>query len=248
MLQPSLSIGHRLSVVVPAYNEQTRLQKTLPEMWTYLQSLGIRYELIIVSDGSMDGTVALVRSYAVNHPNIEVIEYKPNHGKGYAVRKGMLAAKGDIVMFMDADLATPLDEIEKLIPYIINRQADVVIASRACKGAKLVVRQPWYRELGGRTFNLVVQLLAVPGIIDTQCGFKVFTKQASDRIFSVCEEDGFAFDIESLIVARQFGYGIKEIGVKWHHVDGSKVSLIRDALQMLGKLIQMRLRHRARKR
>ena len=89
MLQPSLSIGHRLSVVVPAYNEQTRLQKTLPEMWTYLASLGIRYELIIVSDGSMDGTVALIRSYAVDHPNIEVIDYKPNHGKGYAVRKGM---------------------------------------------------------------------------------------------------------------------------------------------------------------
>lgn len=245
MLQSSLTDGFRLSVVVPAYNEQTRLHSTLPEMWEYFNASGGDFEIIVVSDGSQDGTAALVRSFTVDHPQVRLIDYSPNHGKGYAVRTGMLEASGDIVMFMDADLATPLIETEKLMPYIVNKQADVVIASRACRGAKLEKRQPWYRELAGRTFNLIVQALAVPGIVDTQCGFKIFTKQASDQIFKRCVEDGFAFDIEAIVVARRLGYGVKELGVKWHHVDGSKVSLFRDANQMFRKLIEIRLRHRS---
>ncbi|MHB1461249.1 MAG: dolichyl-phosphate beta-glucosyltransferase [Armatimonadota bacterium] len=245
MLQSSLLHGHRLSVVIPAYNEQTRLHSTLPEMWDYFMASGSDFEIIIVSDGSSDGTAALVRSFAVEHPQVRLIDYTPNHGKGYAVRTGMLEARGDIVMFMDADLATPLDETANLLPYIVNNQADVVIASRACRGAKLEKRQPWYREMAGRCFNLIVQALAVPGIVDTQCGFKIFTKKASAQVFSRCQEDGFAFDIEAIVVARRLGFGVKEVGVKWHHVEGSKVSLFRDANQMFRKLIQIRQRHKS---
>lgn len=231
----------RLSVVIPAYNEEARIERTLARTVEYLDATEWRpYEVLVVSDGSTDRTEALVRAFAEAHPQVQLLAYQPNRGKGHAVRYGILRAQGEWVLFSDADLATPIEELEKLAPHL-KRGYDVAIGSRPLRESQLVVRQPFYREWAGRAFNKVVQLLAVRGIHDTQCGFKLFTHESAQAIFSLCRLDGFSFDFEALYYARRLGYTIAEVPIRWMHQEGSKVRMLRDGLRMLRDLVWLRL-------
>lgn len=233
-----------ISVVVPAYNEEKRLGDTLPVIYAYLKEHFAHFELLVVDDGSTDSTAAIVQEFAKQHTETRLISYQPNRGKGHAVRTGILQSRGEWILFCDADLATPIEELPNLAVKL-REGYDVAIASRAVRGARLVIRQPWYREFAGRSFNLMVQLLAVPGIHDTQCGFKLFRREAAREIFSRCEENGFSFDIEVLHVAMRLGYGIAEVPVRWMHHEGSKVRLLRDAVRMFLALLRISRKHHA---
>jgi len=229
----------RLSVIVPAYNEETRIGATLQRMVAYLEERGESFELIVVSDGSTDNTNAVVNKIAEAHVQLRLLTYSPNRGKGYAVRVGMLAATGERVLFSDADLATPIEEVEKLSE-ALDKGCDIAIGSRDTIGSELIRRQSFVREMGGRFFNQLVQLIAVPGIHDTQCGFKLFTRRAVQTIYPRCQIDHFAFDVEVLFLARKYGFRISEIPVRWAHQEGSKVRFVRDAIRMLKTLFRIR--------
>jgi len=233
-------ITPRLSVVIPAYNEQDRIERTLTRVVEYLDGRGEPYEILVVSDGSTDATEGIVQRFAQTHPQVKLFAYQPNRGKGYAVRYGILRAQGERILFSDADLATPIEELEKLEPYL-ERGYPVAIGSRPLRESQLVVRQPFYREMAGRAFNKVVQVLAVRGIHDTQCGFKLFTRDAAHAIFSRCRLNGFSFDFEALFYAQRLGYEIAEVPIRWMHQEGSKVRLLRDGLRMLRDLVWLRL-------
>jgi len=227
--------------VVPAYNEEERLGPFLERLQEYYEAQEYDWDVTVVSDGSRDSTEKIVLDFASSHPRFKLTAYQPNHGKGYAVRKGMLEAEGDLVLFCDADGATPQEETEKLLPRMLDG-ADVAIGSRPLQDSSLEIRQPLYRELLGRAFNKAVQLLAIRGIDDTQCGFKVFTRKASQDIFSRCKLDGFGFDFEALMIARDLGYRIDEVPIRWRHQEGSKVVLMRDGPRMLRDLVKLRLK------
>ena len=229
----------RLGVVIPAFNEEARLPRTLERVVEYYSSRSYTWRVLVVSDGSTDGTDALVRAAAARDRRVDLLAYAPNRGKGAAVRAGMLALDAELLLFCDADLATPQEETEKLLA-AVTAGADVAIGSRPVAGAELVVHQPLYREMLGRLFNKVVQLLAVPGIDDTQCGFKMFRRDAAREIFSRCKLDGFGFDFESMMIARDLGLKIAEVPIRWSHQEGSKVSMLRDGPRMLGDLFRLR--------
>lgn len=235
-----------LSVVVPAYNEEQRLPRTLCRLHEYYSEQDYAYDVTVVSDGSSDQTAAIVRAFAADHPEFRLLEYRPNRGKGYAVRAGVLAAEGEIVLFCDADLATPQEETEKLLVHMRD-SADVAIGSRPLAESKLEVRQPLYRELLGRAFNKAVQILGIRGIDDTQCGFKMFTRAAAQDIFKRCKVDGFGFDFEALMIAHDLGYRIDEVPIRWAHQEGSKVVLLRDGPRMLSDLVRLRLAGKRRR-
>lgn len=230
----------RLSVVIPAYNEEARLDKTLNQVLAYLDADWQPYEVLVVSDGSTDRTEQIALRFAERYPQVKRLAYQPNRGKGYAVRYGMLRAQGKWVLFSDADLATPIEELDKLAQQLDQGYA-IAIGSRPLRESQLIVRQPFYREWAGRAFNKVVQLLAVRGIRDTQCGFKLFTREAVQAIFPLCQLDGFSFDFEVLHYAQRLGYPIAEVPVRWMHQEGSKVSLLRDGFRMLRDLLWLRL-------
>ena len=230
-----------LSVVVPAYNEEDRIRPSLERLAAYYGEQPYPWDVTVVSDGSKDATNRIVEEFCTGNPKFRLIAYNPNRGKGYAVRKGVLEATGDWVLFCDADLATPQEETEKLLEHM-HHGADVAIGSRPLRESKLEVRQPWYRELLGRCFNKAVQTLAIKGIDDTQCGFKMFTKNAAQDIFSRCKLDGFSFDFEALMIARDLGYRIDEVPIRWAHQEGSKVVLMRDGPRMLRDLVKLRLK------
>lgn len=233
-----------LSVVVPAYNEEDRLRPSLERLLEYYSGAGYPYDVTIVSDGSRDQTNAIAEAFAAEHPTFRVLAYSPNRGKGYAVRTGILAAPGDIVLFCDADLATPQEETEKLLPSILADK-DVAIGSRPLKDSKLEKHQPFLREMFGRAANLVIQTLGVRGIKDTQCGFKMFKREVAQDIFSRCKLDGFSFDFEALMIARDLGYTIDEIPIRWAHQEGSKVVFWRDYPRAFRDLVKLRLMGKA---
>ena len=238
-----LTSDHRttLTVVVPAYNEEKRLGATLKRMLTYFDEQGDPFEIIVVDDGSTDGTASLVETISSCRKEVQLISYHPNHGKGYAVRQGMLAGRGERLLLSDADLATPIEEVEKLSAKL-NAGYDIAIGSRDVKGSELIKHQSWLRETGGKTFNRMVQLIAVPGIHDTQCGFKLFTRSSAQAIFSRCTVEHFAFDVEVLYIAiRIFGYRVAETPIRWAHQEGSSVVFWRDALRMAKTLFRIRL-------
>lgn len=236
----------RVSVIIPAYNEAERLPITLGATLDYFQARREPFEILVVDDGSRDGTAQVVSQFSQAHPDVSVqcLSYGGNRGKGYAVRYGMLRAGGDLRLFCDADLATPAEEYEVVLAAMEREKTEIGIGSRPLRQSHLMVHQPWYREWLGRGFNKAVQMLAVPGIADTQCGFKIFTARAAQDVFSRCRLDGFAFDSEALYVARRLGYTIAEVPIRWSHKAGSKVSMIRDGLKMLRDLSTIRLMHR----
>lgn len=236
----------KLSVIVPAYNEENRLPKTLYALDEYLKKQDYSYEILVVSDGSQDRTVEVVQELAQKIQNLRVIEEKVNHGKGYAVRKGMLEAKGAYRVFLDADNSTSIEHVEKLWPEF-KKGHEVVIGSRDIKGAEIVVRQPWWRQRLGDVFNLIVQVLSgLWGIWDTQCGFKGFSAHAAQRIFSRGVIDRWAFDVEALVVAKKLGYDIKEIPVRWVNDKESKVTFS-GMVKMLLEVLQITVNNIVRK-
>ncbi len=235
-----------VSVIIPAYNEAVRLPQTLAATADYFAAREEAFELLVVDDGSTDETAAVVSAFAAQRPTLDIqcLSYGGNRGKGYAVRYGMLRAGGERRVFCDADLATPAEEYDVVFAAMEEQNVPIGIGSRPLRASSLLVHQPWYREQLGRSFNAAVQLLAVPGIKDTQCGFKIFTADAAKAVFSRCRVDGFAFDSEALFIARRLGYGIAEVPIRWSHKDGSKVSMVRDGLRMLLDLSRIRWMHR----
>lgn len=240
---PQEQLAPALSVVVPAYNEAERILPSLEYMLKFLDAQPLSWELIVVSDGSTDDTVEKVQSALAGRPNARLISYGLNRGKGHAVRVGMLNAKGERVLFSDADLATPIEEFS-VLSAALDAGSDIAIGSRDLKGSRLDRRQSLIRELGGKAFNRVVRMLTVPGIHDTQCGFKLFTRAASQSVFSECKIDNFAFDVEVLYIATRIrNLKIAEIPVRWSHQEGSKVRFLRDGFRMLLAIKQIRNTH-----
>ena len=243
---PSRVVKCYLSIVVPAYNEQDRLPDTLTAIADYLGTREFSHELLVVDDGSRDSTRDVVREFAASRPWVRLVQYDDddgnalNKGKGFAVRAGIEAAVGRDILFSDADLSTPIEDMERLLPPISRGVCDVAIASRALPESNLDVRQPAHREWMGRRFNQIVQTLAVPGIVDTQCGFKAFRGDVAKKLFSLAQIDGFGFDPEILFLAHKFGYTIREIPVTWRHRDNSRVNPLTAPFSMFRELLEVR--------
>ena len=230
-----------LSVVIPAYNEQGRLEPTLRSYAGYFRGRAIAFELIVVDDGSRDGTTALVDRVAEELPELRLIRLAENRGKGYAVRSGVVNARGGLVLFADADGATPPEELERLRA-AIEAGADVAIGSRVLTTGATTVRARLHRRLIGRAFHLLVRLCGVQDIADTQCGFKLFRGEVAHALFSRMRTAGFSFDVEVLMMARLCGYRIAEVPVNWVHQPGSRINLVTDSVRMAGELLLIRAR------
>jgi len=216
-----------ISVIVPAYNEETRLPSTLNRIIEYLDGKQFSFaEILVVDDGSRDGTAAVISDFARRHPCVRLVPNPGNRGKGYSVRHGMLEARGDWALFTDADLSAPIEELEKLIEAAQRESAEVAIGSRALDRSLVGVHQPLLREYAGRFFNLVMRAVTGLKFRDTQCGFKLFQREAARRIFSMQRLERFGFDAEVLFIAGRLGYRTVETPVRWNDVAGSKVGTL----------------------
>jgi glycosyltransferase involved in cell wall biosynthesis len=237
---PNMSEEIYLSVIIPAYNEEKRLPKTLEEIDKYLREKPYNYEILVVNDGSKDRTVEVAKSLIPKIKNLKVTGYEKNRGKGFAVRFGMMEAKGKFRLFTDADNSTPIKEIEKMWPEF-EKGADVVIGSREIKGAILDPPQPLFRRFLGEGFKLLRKILVgLWEIQDTQCGFKCFRAEVVEKIFPKCKVDRFAFDPEILILAKKAGYKIKEIPIYWRNDPHSKVKF-KSIFNMAKDLLKIRM-------
>jgi len=230
-----------LSVVIPAYNEERRLNVTLGSMWRALRRRFADFEMIVINDGSIDGTATVVEDFSKKHFGVRLISYSPNRGKGYAVRQGILASRGQYVLFCDADQSTPIREVSKLLQAV--ECCDIAIGSRAIQESRIVQRQPFYREMMGKIFNKFVRLLAVPEIRDTQCGFKCFKGEVARELFRMSKINGFAFDVEILYLARKHKKKISEVGVFWRNDNDSRVHPVQHSIKMLYELVMVRVHH-----
>jgi dolichyl-phosphate beta-glucosyltransferase len=216
-----------LSIVIPAYNEERRLAPTLATVRAYLDSSPHRdAEIIVVNDGSRDSTAALVEAAAKDDPRVRLLNNPGNRGKGYSVRHGMLDARGEWILFSDADLSAPIDELGKLLDAARERNAAVALGSRALDRSLVGVHQSAFREFAGNVFNLVMRLLTGLRFSDTQCGFKLYRRDAAQAVFARQQLDGFGFDVEDLYIAKVLGLPAVEVAVRWNNVEGTKVSLL----------------------
>ena len=231
-----------LSVIIPAYNEAARLGKTVRAVVEYLRQNAPAAEVIVVDDGSSDETAEIARQSFSGAGDLRtsVISYKSNLGKGRAVRLGLLAARGDVTLFSDADLSTPITEAPKLVDPIVNGQYDVTFGSRALNRELIGVHQSWRREQGGRVFNLVVRLATGMPFWDTQCGFKAFRMSVCRPLIEAATIDRFGFDVELLYLAFRAGLKLKEVPVRWDHNEGSKVSVLSDSFKMVNEVALIR--------
>jgi glycosyltransferase involved in cell wall biosynthesis len=238
--EPGFFLNRSLSIVVPAYNESKRLPETIRKIEEYFShSHWDFHEIIIVDDGSSDATFQTASGFADANPNLRVLKNPGNRGKGYSVRHGMQEARGEWRLFSDADLSAPIEELDKLCHAVAQRKAKVAIGSRALDRSLIGVHQPGFRETAGRFFNAVMRVAVGLPIADTQCGFKLFHKDAAETVFSRQRLERFGFDVEILYVARKHGFQIAEIPVRWNHAEGSKVGMM-TGLQAFGELAQVR--------
>lgn len=228
-----------LSFIIPAYNEEQRLPYYLERVIGFFAGEPYSYEVIVVDDGSSDGTAALVKALMAQHSCLRLVALDRNRGKGFAVKTGMSAAKGQLRVFADADGATPVEEIRRLLD-AHGQGADIAIGSRAMRSDECVVTGRVHRKIMGTVFNGLIRSLAVRGIHDTQCGFKLFTASAAEDIFPRQRITGFGFDVELLFLARRFGYRIIEVPVNWSDVGGTKVRLVRDSFRMFSEVLRIR--------
>jgi dolichyl-phosphate beta-glucosyltransferase len=227
------------SFIIPAYNESERLANSLPKVFAYIRERQIQAEVIVVNDGSTDNTAEVTRSFAGRFPEIRLLENPGNRGKGYSVRNGMLHAKGDVLLFTDADLSSPIFEATKLFA-AIEKGADVAIGSRWLQAALQTERQPWYRQLYGRLFNLGLRIVLGLKYRDTQCGFKAFTRAAAQTVFSRQRVERWGFDPELLFLANKFKLRTVEVPVEWAHDHRSKINPVRDGLKMGIEVLDVR--------
>lgn len=224
-----------LSVIIPAHNEESRLPDTLEQVFHFLGGQSFESEVIVVENGSTDRTFDVARQFAERHANCRILQSEK--GKGAAVRCGMLAARGEYRFMCDADLSMPVEEIAKFIPPRLE-DVDIAIASREAKGA-VRYNEPSYRHLGGRGINYIIQMLILPGLNDTQCGFKCLRAQAAEELFQRQTLDGWSFDIELLYLARRRRYRLREIPIDWYYDPDTKVSAVRDALRMIADIFRI---------
>ncbi len=230
-----------LSVVIPCYNEEQRLPRTIEQVERYLDGKKVPYEVILVDDGSADGTRQVMDAAAERHNGIRVEALPHNRGKGRALALGVEAAKGDEILLTDADLSTPIEELDKL-QVALSNGVGIAIGSRALRASRVEVSQPIYRVLMGKAFNLVVQAVLLPGIWDTQCGFKLFKADVAHKVFAGLITDGFGYDPEVLYRARKQGIKIAEVPVVWRNSAPTKVSAVRSSLDMLRHVFRIRFR------
>ena len=230
-----------MSVVIPAFNEESRITATLGLIIEYLSGRDYEWEIVVADDGSSDQTSVLIGPVIVAHPNVRVLRL-PHRGKGWAVKNGMLAAEGEYRIICDADLSVPIAQVERLLPPTAP-DCDIVLGSREAPGAERI-GEPARRHIMGRVFNMMVSKLAVPGVSDTQCGFKCFRGEAAKDLFQRQTMDGFSFDVELLYMARQRGMTFAEVGVDWYYRTESKVRPVRDSLLTALDLLKIRRRHR----
>src|SRR4030042_3147810 len=229
-----------ISIIIAAYNEEKRIRPSLFKVKDYLIGLNMDYEIIVVDDGSTDRTGEVVKDLTPDIPNLKLIGYEINRGKGHALRKGVLASRGEAVLLTDADLSTPIEELSKLLPLIYDNKCDVAIGSRALALSEIIEKQPWWRQSMGKLFNKIVKVLIVDDFRDTQCGFKVFSGDAARNLFSQAQIDRFAYDVEILALAKKKGYRILEVPIRWINSPESKVNPLRDSVQMLCDLLRIR--------
>jgi dolichyl-phosphate beta-glucosyltransferase len=235
--EPSLPPAY--SIVIPAYNEGARLGATLEKVLAYVHSQGWDAEVIVVNDGSRDHTAHIIRSFAANEPTLRLVENPGNRGKGYSVRHGMLNARGQFVLFTDADLSSPIEEAPKLFA-ALEAGADIAIGSRWLRAETQTQRQPLHRQLFGRIFNLLLRLTLGLQFADTQCGFKAFNRPAVDAIFPRQKIERWGFDPEILFLARKFGFKVKEVPVAWAHRDGTSINPLLDGSRMFLEMLHIR--------
>lgn len=229
----------KYSIVLPAYNESARIRTTIEKILAHMQRHNWNAEILVVNDGSTDDTAQIVRSYASENSALHLVENPGNRGKGYSVRNGMLHANGEVMLFSDADLSSPIEEAEKLFA-AIHAGADVAMGSRWLRSELQTQRQPLYRQLFGRIFNLALRILLGLHYRDTQCGFKAFTRQAAQSIFPLQHIERWGFDPEILYLARKFGFRIQEIPVKWAHREGTRINPLVDGMRMFVEILRIR--------
>jgi len=232
-----------LSVIIPAYNEEKRITSTLGQMHKFLVGKDYDYEVIVVDDGSTDGTLGEIeKSELVQAGKARAVSYDQNRGKGYAVKTGILESKGEYILVCDADMSTPIEELGRFFK-LISGGNDVVIGSRSLSDSDVRIHQPWYREKMGKTFNLFIKMILMGGFQDTQCGFKLFKRDVARVIAQKLKIDGFCFDVEMLYLAKKFGYRVKEIGVIWNNSPDSKVKVVDSSVGMFLDLFKIKRIH-----
>ncbi|MDR3724174.1 MAG: glycosyltransferase family 2 protein [Terracidiphilus sp.] len=229
----------KFSIVIPAYNESQRIPETLKSVVETIRERGWSAEVVVVNDGSTDTTAEVVRAFAAGAPEVRLLENAQNRGKGYSVRAGLLAALGDVVMFTDADLSAPMVEAERLLKAIADG-ADIAIGSRWLERDRQTQRQPLYRQFFGRCFNAVTRGIMGLSFADTQCGFKAFTRQAAQTVFQLQTIERWGFDPEILFIALKRGFWIVEVPVTWGHDERSRMSYLKDGMQMLKEVAIVR--------
>lgn len=233
-----------LSIIIPAFNEEKRISNTLSRIHKFLSCKNYDFEVIFVDDGSLDGTIANASSSQLfKDGKLKIVKNGKNMGKGFSVRNGCMHSCGDYVLLSDADLSTPIEELDKCFSYI-DKGNDIVIGSRSSAGSEVKIRQPWYREAMGKTFNLFVKSLIMDEFKDTQCGFKLFKGDVARNIASQMKINGFCFDVEMLYLARTKGYNVCEVGVLWENSPESKVRLISSPLSMFLDLLRIKNIHK----
>jgi len=229
----------RYSIIIPAYNEGMRVRTTLERVLAYVAEQAWDAEVIAVNDGSRDNTAEIIRSFADRNPRLQLLQNPGNRGKGYSVRNGMLHAQGEILLFSDADLSSPIEEADRLFA-ALSAGADVAIGSRWLRSDLQTQRQPLYRQLFGRTFNLMLRITLGLNFRDTQCGFKAFTRRAASAIFPLQNIERWGFDPELLYLAKKLGFKVSEIPVAWAHSEGTRISPLRDGTKMFLEMLKIR--------
>jgi glycosyltransferase involved in cell wall biosynthesis len=227
------------SIVIPAYNEGARLAPTLEKVLAYVREQGWDTEVIVVNDGSRDNTAEIVRGFAAKNPVLRLVENPGNRGKGYAVRNGMLNARGEVIVFSDADLSSPIEEMPKLLAALATG-ADIVIGSRWLRSELQIHRQSLHRQLFGRIFNALNRIILGLRFKDTQCGFKAFTRKAAQTVLPLQRIERWGFDPEILFLARKFGFRVEEVAVRWGHVGGTRINPLMDGARMFQEMVRIR--------